>query len=120
MTPRRARTPCNEPGCPRFSTGRGTCDEHRRKHERERSARRRAEGDPGLYTRARWRKLRNAKLRSKPLCERCEADGRTEPAVDVHHKIPVTHGGDPFPPLDGLESLCKPCHGRHTRKEQAR
>ena len=32
----------------------------------------------------------------------------------VDHVKPVTAGGDPFPPLDGLMSLCIRCHNQKT------
>jgi 5-methylcytosine-specific restriction protein A len=38
--------------------------------------------------------------------------------------VPINKGGEPFPPLDGLTSLCHSCHSRKTgiedRKEGRR
>ena len=63
-----------------------------------------------IYSSRRWQKLRSAKLDENPLCERCQAAGFTVGAKMVHHIRPVREGGDPFPGLDGLLSLCWPCH----------
>jgi 5-methylcytosine-specific restriction enzyme A len=53
------------------------------------------------------RRLREAKLRSCDfLCEPCRHQGRLVEAVEVHHIVPLHEGGDPFPPLNGLEALC--------------
>ena len=47
-----------------------------------------------------------------PLCEKCGAL-----AQEVHHRVPLAAGGDPYA-LDGLdELLCKPRHRRTTRRE---
>jgi Bifunctional DNA primase/polymerase, N-terminal/HNH endonuclease len=37
------------------------------------------------------------------------------PAVAVDHIIAIASGGDAFPPLDRLMSLCASCHNRKTR-----
>jgi 5-methylcytosine-specific restriction protein A len=67
---------------------------------------------------ARWERLRAAKLRANPLCERHQKLGRVVPATVVHHKTP--HKGDPrlfFAALEDLESLCKPCHDSDAQRE---
>jgi 5-methylcytosine-specific restriction protein A len=57
------------------------------------------------------RRLRQAKLRSVDyLCEVCRAKGRLIEATEVHHRLPLHEGGDPFPPLNGLEALCRDHH----------
>ena len=66
-----------------------------------------------IYTTARWRRLRGHKLDLNPLCEECERNGLTVAADLVHHLKPVSEGGDPFPEIAGLESLCTPCHSTH-------
>jgi 5-methylcytosine-specific restriction enzyme A len=70
------------------------------------------------YTTQRWQRLRRAKLREKPLCELCIKIGRIEPAVAVDHVKPINSGGDAFPALDGLMSMCERCHNQKTRHEQ--
>ena len=66
------------------------------------------------YSTAQWRRLRLAKLGAAPLCEACERQGRTAPATVVDHRTPISAGGDPFPPLDGLASLCARHHNEKT------
>jgi 5-methylcytosine-specific restriction protein A len=73
-----------------------------------------------IYQDKRWKKIRNAKLRANPLCERCESLNRITPAVEVHHKVPFDYGktNDEIDELafdyDNTESLCDPCHAiRH-------
>jgi len=57
------------------------------------------------------RRLRAAKLRSVDyLCEPCRHQGRLVDAVEVHHIVPLHEGGDPSPPLNGLEAVCDEHH----------
>lgn len=64
------------------------------------------------YTNA-WVKLRLRHLARQPLCVHCEAQGRTTPAKDVDHIIPISEGADPLD-MDNLQSLCRACHNRKT------
>lgn len=66
------------------------------------------------YNTQRWQRLRRAKLSAEPLCEVCQQGGRLIPANTVDHNVAINDGGDPFPPLDGLTSMCAPCHTRKT------
>lgn len=66
------------------------------------------------YNTTAWRKLRLAKLESQPLCEPCERRGIIVPAVAVDHVTSIASGGDPFPPLSGLMSMCLSCHSIKT------
>ncbi len=66
------------------------------------------------YNTAQWRKLRLAKLASKPMCETCESRGDVVPAKAVDHMTPINAGGDPFPPLHRLMSMCERCHNEKT------
>lgn len=66
------------------------------------------------YNTSTWQKLRAVKLRSAPLCEPCEARGAFTTANTVDHITPINAGGDPFPPLDGLMSMCARCHNEKT------
>jgi 5-methylcytosine-specific restriction protein A len=70
------------------------------------------------YTSQRWQRLRKFKLQQNPLCELCLKQGRLEVATTVHHLVAVTAGGDAFPAIDKLESLCASCHNQITRCEQ--
>ena len=44
----------------------------------------------------------------------CEKLGRMVPATNVDHVHAIRNGGQPFPHLDGLMSLCQSCHSRKT------
>lgn len=66
------------------------------------------------YGTPQWRGLRNAKLSIQPLCEACLRREVVEPATVVDHIIAINKGGDPFPPLDQLMSMCEPCHNTKT------
>ena len=71
------------------------------------------------YSTRRWTdRIRPAKLRRNPLCEACLQMGKVEPANVVDHIVPICAGGDPFPPLDELASLCASCHNVKSRAEQ--
>lgn len=72
---------------------------------------------PGYpYTTARWRRLRASALQLNPLCQDCRAMGLTVMADAVDHVHPISQGGDPFPPLEGLRCLCTPCHSAKTAR----
>jgi 5-methylcytosine-specific restriction enzyme A len=66
------------------------------------------------YNTSAWRKLRLSKLAQKPLCEPCDVRGDITLANAVDHVTPINAGGDPFPPLDGLMSMCERCHNEKT------
>jgi 5-methylcytosine-specific restriction endonuclease McrA len=70
------------------------------------------------YTTQRWQRLRRAKLREYPLCEACLQLGLVVPASVVDHRKRIVTGGPPFPPLEGLASLCAQCHNQKSRAEQ--
>lgn len=66
------------------------------------------------YSTTRWQKLRRSKLSTSPLCEPCEMRGEVTPALHVDHMVAINAGGDPFPPLEGLMSMCPRCHSEKT------
>ena len=66
------------------------------------------------YNTGAWRKLRLAKLAADPLCHACKLIGRNVPARAVDHIEAIAKGGEPFPPLHRLMSLCIPCHNSKT------
>ncbi len=66
------------------------------------------------YNTAQWRQLRQAKLATDPLCQPCAARGTITTANTVDHVKPINDGGDPFPSLDGLTSMCTRCHNEKT------
>lgn len=74
-----------------------------------------------------WTMLRKSYLSKHPLCERCEAKGRTTPAEEVHHVKPVeastTEEGMRRLAYDpgNLMALCQRCHkAMHERNDGTR
>lgn len=64
---------------------------------------------------ATWDRLRLMVLAREPLCRSCMAEGRTTPAEEVDHIIPLRQGGTN---ADGnLQALCRACHARKTATE---
>jgi 5-methylcytosine-specific restriction endonuclease McrA len=70
---------------------------------------------PRVYDTRRWQRLRRQKLRENPLCELCLKVNQIEPATVVDHLVALSAGGDPYPPLYALLSLCDRCHNTKTR-----
>lgn len=69
-----------------------------------------------LYKTARWRRIRDAKLRQDPLCEWCLEREIVEPATEVHHDGP--HRGDIERFYEGpFISTCKACHASRGQRE---
>ncbi|RJT32786.1 HNH endonuclease [Mesorhizobium waimense] len=70
-----------------------------------------------LYSTARWRQLRLAKLSQDPLCEWCLEREVIEPATEVHH-ADGGHKGDVTKFWSGpFISTCKPCHASRGQRE---
>ena len=69
------------------------------------------------YNTAAWQRLRKAKLSVQPMCEVCLLRGRSVLAEAVDHIKAIKSGGDPFPALDGLMSLCTSCHSTKTNRQ---
>ncbi|MBX9706809.1 MAG: AAA family ATPase [Caulobacteraceae bacterium] len=67
-----------------------------------------------VYNTARWKRLRALKLSIQPLCEPCSRRGRLVQARHVDHVVSIASGGDPFPPLSDLMSMCASCHSIKT------
>ncbi|MHA6644539.1 HNH endonuclease signature motif containing protein [Mesorhizobium sp. A623] len=66
------------------------------------------------YNTGTWQALRRAKLSDQPLCEACLRREVVEPAIAVDHIEAIEKGGEPFPPLSDLMSMCLPCHNSKT------
>lgn len=66
------------------------------------------------YSTARWQRLRKAKLSINPLCEPCDRRGRNVQAGHVDHIVSIASGGDAFPVMEGLMSMCASCHSVKT------
>lgn len=108
--PSKPKRPCSAPGCPELTHERFCCQHAKDEDTRYRKFQR----DPKINHRygSRWRKIRTAYIAAHPLCEDCLVQGRTTPVQEVHHVLPLEHGGS----LDfsNLRSLCKPCHSRQS------
>jgi 5-methylcytosine-specific restriction protein A len=120
LSPAAPKHPCSYPGCAALlESGESRCDMHRTQEQREYNRGRKDNPFYKLYSSKAWRKVRKVKLSMDPLCERCRLMGLLKPATEVHHRIAVRDGGDPFD-VAGLESLCKPCHSRESAESGQR
>ena len=78
-----------------------------------------------IYNSSEWRKLRTAKLRAQPLCEKCISDGLAagvkpfgyvRSACCVHHVVPIESAKTMADmkrlafDWNNLQSLCIECH----------
>ena len=100
---------CSSPRCPHPATYRGKCSHHSRVRERQTNR-----AGKAIYNTKRWQMTRKAYLAKQPLCE---TEGCGEIATDVHHRVDLADGGDPWN-LEGLEALCHSCHSSTTRQRQ--
>lgn len=64
----------------------------------------------GVYNTPRWKKLRAAKIKANPVCERCAERGVTRVADEVHHIVPFDVDMELAYDYDNLVSLCIDCH----------
>lgn len=117
--PRKPKTPCRYPGCPKLVDGGGYCEEHKKlidsqynKYERDKKAQL-------FYQSAEWKALRKRKLQLNPLCEECCRQGKLTKATMVDHIVPVKQGGAALD-IDNLQSLCWSCHSRKSAEEGSR
>ncbi|MGG7565987.1 HNH endonuclease signature motif containing protein [Rhodovulum sp. DZ06] len=67
------------------------------------------------YNTAAWKKLRLVKLATNPLCEVCAKRDRLAAASHVDHIVAINQGGEAFPELSGLMSMCPSCHSIKTQ-----
>lgn len=61
-----------------------------------------------------WRAIREMKLAKDPLCEGCEKDNLTVPAILVHH----IDGNELNNELENLESCCQMHHEETHKRER--
>lgn len=108
--PSKPKRPCSQPGCPQLTHER-YCSQHAKVED---ARYRRFQRDSKINKRygSRWRKIRAAYIAQHPLCEDCLAQGKTTPVQEVHHVLPLEHGGSHN--FANLRSLCKPCHSRQS------
>jgi 5-methylcytosine-specific restriction protein A len=75
--------------------------------------------DKQFYDSTAWRKCRKAYLGAHPLCVDCERKGKLTPATEVHHVTPRKQDDELAFAWANFEGLCKSCHSRKTRRENA-
>ena len=88
---------------------------------------RQAKDKAAIYNSREWKELRVRKLRTNPLCERCQQlYGVVRAASQVHHIIPIETAVSmdemrrlAFCGLDGLQSLCPQCHSEVHREQKS-
>lgn len=68
------------------------------------------------YSTRTWQRLRKRKLADASLCQDCLERGRHVIAEQVDHVVSIANGGEPFPSLDGLRSLCPMHHSQKTNR----
>jgi 5-methylcytosine-specific restriction enzyme A len=94
------------------------CDDCRRRYERERSARRRANATRAraiqVYHSKQWAMLRKFVLDPDPICTACGE--RLSSQVD--HILPISEGGTECNPA-GRQGICTPCHQAKSAREAA-
>jgi 5-methylcytosine-specific restriction protein A len=98
---------CNRPGCRGLVRG-GVCSECGPRPQR---VERRANAQQRGYTSV-WNRLAQTHKACNPLCQVCEAEGRTTIATISHHVTAVASGGAVLVGQDELVSVCSPCHQR--------
>ena len=104
--PRSPKKPCRWPGCPRL-TDRQYCPEHEKAARQQYDRFERSPDINKTYGRA-WKRIRDRYAAEHPLCELCLKDGRLTPVEEVHHILPISHGGTHD--RSNLMSLCRSCH----------
>ena len=71
-----------------------------------------------LLSSHRWQKLRASYLQAHPVCEYCDAEGKTSLSRVVHHVVPVEDAKDTATmealafDVSNLMALCDACHER--------
>lgn len=106
--PRSPKKPYSHPNCPNL-TDRRYCKEHEALERKRYNKYERSPDTNRKYGRA-WKRIRDRYITLHPLCERCKGNGRLTPAVEVHHKLPVSQGGQHN--KENLMALCRSCHNK--------
>lgn len=108
--PRKPKRPCSYPGCPELTDDR-YCEQHQSLVNKQYNKYQRDPESNKRYGRS-WKRIRDRYIKTHPLCEECQRQGRLTPAEEVHHIIPLANGGSNN--KENLMSLCKSCHSRIT------
>ena len=106
--PRKPKKPCAYQGCPKLTEGR-YCDAHKKLEDKMYDQYRRPRDHKDRYG-YQWRKIRKRFLDTNPFCEMCVKEEKLTLATEVHHVLPLSHGGNND--RDNLMALCKSCHSR--------
>lgn len=109
---KKPKRPCSYPGCPNL-TDRRFCGKHQKQENRRYEKYDLSPEVKKRYGRA-WKKIRDRHMAEYPLCEMCKKQGRLTPAEEIHHIVPLSHGGTHEE--SNLMSLCKACHSEITAK----
>ena len=103
--PTRPKRPCAHIGCKELVSS-GYCEKHKpppyQYQDKRESASKRG------YDR-RWQVFSRQFIANNPLCVECLRDNKYEPAVLVHHIIPLKQNGDKYDE-NNLMPLCFNCH----------
>lgn len=106
--PKKPKKPCRFPGCPNL-TDDMYCDAHKKTARNEYNKYERSPDINKKYGSS-WRAVRQRYARAHPLCERCLESGKLTHVQEVHHIVPVSHGGTHDD--SNLMSLCRSCHNK--------
>ena len=109
--PMKPKRPCAYPGCGRLAVREQYCAEHQSVMDKHYNHYQRDPASNKRYGRS-WKRIRDRYIRAHPLCEECKKQGRLTPAEEVHHVLPLSHGGKNAE--ENLMSLCHSCHSRIT------
>lgn len=63
-----------------------------------------------------WQKFRDTYLREHPLCMDCLAEGKVEPATEVHHRVKIRHDAELRLEPTNCMALCDDCHNVRSAK----
>lgn len=102
------KRPCSHPGCPNL-TNKRFCPEHEKQENKRYEKYGRDPSTKKRYGKS-WEKISTQYRKAHPFCEICFAKGVAEPAVLVHHKVPLRNGGTNDE--SNLQALCMSCHSR--------
>lgn len=117
--PKKPKTPCRYPGCPKLVENGYYCEEHKKLIDKQYNLYERDKKAQRFYQSEEWKAVRRKKLSINPLCEECLRQGKLTKAVMVDHITPIRQGGAALD-LNNLQSLCWSCHSRKSSEEGSR
>ena len=110
--PYKPNRPCACHGCGRLAvSGQQYCAAHQAQANKHYNQYERDPLSNKRYGRS-WKRIRDRYIKAHPLCETCLQQDLLTSAAEVHHILPLRHGGTND--TSNLMSLCKPCHSRIT------